>query len=52
LRTALEDPELISKFATFGSYLRYMPPEEVTAFTQSEQKTWRPIMEQIAREAQ
>jgi tripartite-type tricarboxylate transporter receptor subunit TctC len=52
LRTALEDPEVISKFATFGSYLRYMPPEEVTAFTQSEQKTWRPIMEQIAREAQ
>jgi tripartite-type tricarboxylate transporter receptor subunit TctC len=52
LRTALEDPEIASKFATFGAYLRYMPPEEVVAFTQSEQKIWRPIMEQVARETQ
>jgi tripartite-type tricarboxylate transporter receptor subunit TctC len=52
LRTALEDPEVIGRFATFGAYLRYMPPAEVTAFTQSEQKIWRPIMEEVARQAQ
>jgi tripartite-type tricarboxylate transporter receptor subunit TctC len=52
LRTALEDPEIVGKFAAFGAYVRYMPPAEVTAFTQSEQKIWRPIMEQVAREAQ
>jgi hypothetical protein len=28
-----------------------MTPEEVTAFVQSEQKIWRPILEQVAREA-
>jgi hypothetical protein len=29
-----------------------MTPEEVTAFVQAEQKTWRPILEQVARETQ
>jgi hypothetical protein len=27
-----------------------MTPEEVTAFVQSEQRTWRPILEQVTRE--
>jgi hypothetical protein len=27
-----------------------MTPEEVTAFVQAEQKTWRPILDQVARE--
>ena len=52
LRTALEDKEVLAKFATNGAFVRYMTPEETTAFTRSEQRTWRPIMEQIAREAQ
>jgi hypothetical protein len=29
-----------------------MTPEETAAFTQSQQKTWRPILERITREAQ
>ena len=27
-----------------------MTPEETTAFTQSQQKIWRPILEKVARE--
>jgi len=50
LRAALEDPEVKSKFAANGAFVRHMTPEEVTAFVQSEQKTWRPILEQVARE--
>jgi tripartite-type tricarboxylate transporter receptor subunit TctC len=52
LRTALEDPEVKSKFAANGAFVRHMTPEEVTAFVQAEQKTWRPILEQVARETQ
>jgi tripartite-type tricarboxylate transporter receptor subunit TctC len=51
LRAALEDPEVKSKFAANGAFVRHMTPEEVTAFVQSEQKIWRPILEQVAREA-
>ena len=51
LRTALEDKEVLTKFAANGAFVRYMTPEQVTAFVQSEQKTWRPILEQVAREA-
>ena len=50
LRTALDDPEVATKFAANGAFVRHMTPAEVTAFVQSEQKTWRPIMEQVARE--
>jgi tripartite-type tricarboxylate transporter receptor subunit TctC len=52
LRTALEDKDLLAKFAANGAFTRYMTPEETIAFTQSQQKTWRPILERIAREAQ
>jgi tripartite-type tricarboxylate transporter receptor subunit TctC len=50
LRTALEDPDVKSKFAANGAFVRHMTPEEVTEFVQSEQKTWRPILEQVNRE--
>jgi hypothetical protein len=29
-----------------------MSPEETTAFTQSQQKIWRPILEKVARESE
>ena len=29
-----------------------MTPAELTAFVQNEQKTWRPILEQVAKEAE
>ena len=40
-----------AKLAANGGFARYMTPEEVTAFVQSEQKTWRPILEKVAAEA-
>jgi tripartite-type tricarboxylate transporter receptor subunit TctC len=51
LHVALQDKEVLAKFAANGAFVRPMTPEETTAFVQSEQKTWRPIMEQVAREA-
>jgi tripartite-type tricarboxylate transporter receptor subunit TctC len=50
--TALNDPDVKSKFAANGAFLRYMKPEQVTEFVQDQQKTWRPILEQVARETQ
>jgi tripartite-type tricarboxylate transporter receptor subunit TctC len=48
--TALNDPDVKSKYQGNGAFLRYMKPEEVTAFVQDQQKTWRPILEQVARD--
>ena len=50
LRTAVADKEVLAKFAANGAFTRYMTPEETTEFTQAQQKTWRPILEKIARE--
>jgi tripartite-type tricarboxylate transporter receptor subunit TctC len=52
LKTALEDKELVAKFAADGAFPKYMNPEETTAYIQSQQRLWRPIQEKIAREAQ
>jgi tripartite-type tricarboxylate transporter receptor subunit TctC len=50
LRVALDDAEVKAKFQANGAFVKHMTPEEVTAFVQSEQKTWRPILEQVNRE--
>jgi tripartite-type tricarboxylate transporter receptor subunit TctC len=50
LWTALNDAEVKTKFAANGAFVKHMTPEQVTEFVQSEQKTWRPILEQVARE--
>jgi tripartite-type tricarboxylate transporter receptor subunit TctC len=50
LRVALEDKDLLAKFAANGAFTQYMTPEETVAFTQSQQKIWRPILERVARE--
>jgi hypothetical protein len=47
----LDDAELKTKFAALGAYLHPMTPEQVTAFAQEQQRTWRPIAEKVAREA-
>jgi tripartite-type tricarboxylate transporter receptor subunit TctC len=52
LWTALNDPDVKTKFQANGAFLRKMSPEETAAFTQEQQKTWRPILEQVARETQ
>ena len=50
LRTALDDPEVRGKFQANGAFVKYMRPGEVTDFVQSEQKKWRPILDQVTRE--
>ena len=49
LWTALNDPEVKTKYQANGAFLRQMSPEEITAFVQEQQKTWRPILEQVAK---
>jgi tripartite-type tricarboxylate transporter receptor subunit TctC len=51
LRVALDDPEVAAKLAANGAFARYMTPAEVTAFVQTEQRTWRPILRRVAAEA-
>jgi tripartite-type tricarboxylate transporter receptor subunit TctC len=50
MNKAVDDPDLRIKFAANGAFVRHMTPDEVSAFVQSEQKTWRPILETIASE--
>jgi tripartite-type tricarboxylate transporter receptor subunit TctC len=52
LRKALDDQDIKTKLASLGAYLRPMSPAEVTAFSQEQQKIWRPIAEHVANEAQ
>jgi tripartite-type tricarboxylate transporter receptor subunit TctC len=52
LWTALNDPDVKAKYAANGAFLRSMTPEQVTEFVQDQQKTWRPILEQVAKETQ
>jgi len=51
LRSAVEDKDVAAKFAANGGFGRYMTPEETTAFTQTQQAIWRPILQKIARES-
>jgi tripartite-type tricarboxylate transporter receptor subunit TctC len=51
LRKALDNTEVKTKLAALGAYLHPMTPEQVTAFAQEQQRTWRPIAEKVAREA-
>ena len=48
LRTALEDTDVNAKLAANGGFPRHSTPDELIAFVQSEQKTWRPILQQLA----
>ena len=51
MRIVLDDPDIRAKLALNGGYVRHMTPQELTAFVQNEQKTWRPILEHVAKEA-
>ena len=50
LNTALDSKELNAKFNALGSFSRHMTPDEVLAYTQEQQRTWRPVLEKVARE--
>jgi tripartite-type tricarboxylate transporter receptor subunit TctC len=49
---ALNDPDVKAKFQANGGFIRAMTPEQVTAFVQEQQKTWRPILDQVERQIQ
>ena len=51
MRVVLDDPDIRTKLAANGGFVRHITPAELTAFVQNEQKTWRPILEQVAKEA-
>ncbi len=52
MRIVLDDPDIRAKLALNGGYVRHTTSPELTAFVQNEQKTWRPILEQVAKETQ
>jgi tripartite-type tricarboxylate transporter receptor subunit TctC len=49
LRAAVTDPATKSKLETTGNYPNPMTPDELLAFIRSEQQTWKPVLEEIAR---
>jgi tripartite-type tricarboxylate transporter receptor subunit TctC len=49
LRQVLERPEVRSKLAALGSYTRPLSPSDTVQFIQTEQRTWGPILEDLAR---
>jgi tripartite-type tricarboxylate transporter receptor subunit TctC len=49
LRAAVSDPATKTKLETTGNYPTPMTPAELLAFIQAEQKTWKPVLDQIAR---
>jgi hypothetical protein len=38
-----------SKLATLGSYTNPLSPQDTTRFIQTEQQTWTPLLEELAR---
>jgi len=52
LRTAVRDPATKSKLETTGNYPHPMTPAELLTFIHDEQKMWKPVLEQIARQPQ
>ncbi len=52
MRVVLDDPDVRKRLAANGAFVRHMSPQEVVGFVQNEQKTWRPILEHVAKEAQ
>jgi tripartite-type tricarboxylate transporter receptor subunit TctC len=52
LRKAMDDAELKKKLAALGAYVHPMTPQQVTAFAEEQQRTWRPVAEKVAAEMQ
>jgi tripartite-type tricarboxylate transporter receptor subunit TctC len=49
LNVILNNPEVRGKLAAVGSYARPMSPQDTTAFIQTEQRTWGPLLEELSR---
>jgi tripartite-type tricarboxylate transporter receptor subunit TctC len=50
LKVVLDDPDVRTKLAANGGFVRHSTPQEVVSFVQGEQKTWRPILEKLNKE--
>jgi len=49
LREAVLDPPTRTKLESTGNYPNPMSPSELMSFIQSEQRTWKPVVDEIAR---
>jgi tripartite-type tricarboxylate transporter receptor subunit TctC len=49
LRSAVNDPATKVKLVTAGNYPHPMSPAELLAFIHGEQQTWKPVLDEIAR---
>jgi len=49
LTKVVSDPSFKAKLGKLGSYTRPMTPSQVIAFVKSEQDTWLPLREKIAK---
>ena len=49
LRVILSNPEVRAKLAAVGSYARPLSPQDTTNFIQTEQRTWGPLLEELAK---
>ena len=49
LREAVLDPTTRTKLETTGDYPNPMSPSELRAFIRAEQTSWKPVLEEIAR---
>jgi tripartite-type tricarboxylate transporter receptor subunit TctC len=49
LKTVLDSADVRSKLAAVGSYARPLSPQDTTRFIQDEQRTWGPLLEELAR---
>ena len=50
LTQVLAETTIRDKLATLGAYLHPMAPAEVRTFVEEQQRTWRPIVEKVAKE--
>ena len=49
LKAILTNGEVRSRLAAVGSYARPLSPQDTTSFIQAEQRTWEPLLEELAR---
>jgi tripartite-type tricarboxylate transporter receptor subunit TctC len=47
LRKIVTNPDVVKRFATFGSFTRTMTPQELAAFIHRQQQQWKPIVDQV-----
>jgi tripartite-type tricarboxylate transporter receptor subunit TctC len=51
MRKVLDEPEVKGKLAALGAYVRPMSPTELADFIRTQQQTWKPVAEAVAKQA-